>query len=144
MNFAKLARQRPRRSLIRLMITVFFAAQVIIAIPRFQDALFPLLTVPNISYTDKMYIQWRDVFVLLDFIRHETPENAVILMKQDDRPQFDQYFLFPRRVIYGDAATLANNPQIEYVIITNHYPQFPVNGDKKMMDDTHGLFELAR
>jgi hypothetical protein len=144
MNFAKFTRQRPLRSLTGLMIAVFFATQVIIAIPRFQDALFPLLTVPNISYTDKMYIQWGDVFVLLDFVRRETPENAVILMKEDGRPEFDQYFLFPRGVIYGDAATLANNPQVEYVIITDNYPQFPVSGTKKMMDETHGLFEVRR
>jgi hypothetical protein len=143
-NFAKSTRQQPLRSLTRLMVAVFFAAQVIIAIPRFQDALFPLLTVPNISYTDKMYIQWRDIFVLLDFVRRETPENAVILMKEDGRPQFDLYFLFPRHLIYGNADAIANNPQVEYVLITDNYPQFSVDGVKKMMDDTHGLFELLR
>ena len=142
MNSASPSRQSVLRSLTRLIIALFLAAQVAIAIPRFQDALFPLLTVPNITYTDKMYIQWREIFVLLDFVRRETPENATILMKEDGRSQFDEYFLFPRHLIYGNADALTNNPQVEYVLISDDYPQFPVNGVKKMIDDTHGLFEV--
>jgi hypothetical protein len=65
-------------------------------------------------------------------------------MKDDGRPEFDQYFLFPRRVIYGDADALRCNPQVEYVLITDNYPQFPVSGTKKMMDGIHGLYELQK
>ncbi len=142
MKFAKSIKQRLSNALIRGMIAAFFAAQVILAIPHFQNALEPLLTVPNISYADKMRIQWGAVYDQLDFIRRDTPADAVILMKDDGRPEFDQYFLFPRHVIYGDAAALRANPQIGYVLITDGYPQVPVIGEKKMLDDAHGLYEL--
>ncbi len=142
MKFAKLIKLHFGDTLIRWTIAAFFAAQVVLAIPHFQNALEPLLTVPNISYADKMHIQWGAVYDQLDFVRRETPADAVILMKDDGRPEFDQYFLFPRRVIYGDADALRANPQIGYVLITDGYPQFPARGEKKMLDDAHGLYVL--
>ena len=144
MSDVKFIRHPWLRVLARWSVAAFFAAQVVIAIPHLQDAIEPLRTLPTISYADKMRIQWGAVFDLLDFIRRETPENAIILMKEDGRPEFDQYFLFPRRVIYGDANALRRNPQVEYVLITDNYPQFPVNGTRKMLDGTHGLYELQK
>jgi hypothetical protein len=126
------------------LVAAFFAAQVVLAIQPMQNAVALLLIAPNLSDTDKMYIRWGDVFAQLDFIRRETPPDAVILMKKDDRPEFDQYFLFPRRVIYGDAEALQSNPQVEYVLITDNYPQFPIDGVKILMDNAHGLYWLAR
>jgi len=143
-NTAIFTKRRFLRGLVRWIIAAFFAAQVVIAIPRSQDAIAPLLIAPNLTYTDKMYIQWGDLFVLLDFIRRQTPPDAIILMKDDQRPQFDQYFLFPRRVIYGDANALRDNPQVQYLLIARDYPQFPVSGTRIMLDDTHGLYRLQR
>ena len=131
---------RITRTTLRLTIAAFFAAQFVIAIPHFQNILEPLRTVPNISDTDKMRIQWGYVFDQLDFIRRETPDNAVIQMKEDGRPEFDQYFLYPRRVIYDDKP----HAQAEYIFVQENYPPFPVIGDKKMLDATHGLIRVQR
>ncbi|MCL4393966.1 MAG: hypothetical protein M1482_04020 [Chloroflexi bacterium] len=103
-----------------------------------------MLIAPSLTYTDKMYVQWRDVYVLLDFVSRETPPTAVILMPEDERPEFDQYFLFPRRVIYGNDAALRDNPQIDYVLIVGEYPQFAVEGSRIMLDGTHGLVRLDK
>lgn len=123
---------------------LFFAIQVVLGMPNLQAEVQPFLTVPNITYAEKMHIQWGAVFDVMDFVRRETPRNAVILMKDDGRPEFDQFFLFPRRVIYGDEEKLLLNPQINYVVIGDGYPQFPVDGIRIMLDDTHGLYELQR
>jgi hypothetical protein len=122
------------------LIAAFFAAQIIIAIPHFQNIITPLQTVPNISDADKMRIQWGEVYEQLDFIRRETPENATILMKDDGRPEFDQYFLYPRRVIYDTKPHV----QAEYIFVQENYPPFPVVGEKKMLDATHGLIRVQR
>ena len=143
-RLVNIAKYRLGRALVGWAVVLFFAAQVWLAIPHLQTALEPFQTVPNISYTEKMHIQWGAIFDVLYFVRRETPENAVILMKEDGRPEFDQYFLFPRRVIYGDSDALRNNPQVDYVLIGDGYPQFPVVGARRMMDDTHGLYELQR
>lgn len=121
-------------------IAAFFAAHIIIAIPHFQNIIAPLQTVPNISDTDKMHIQWGEVFDQLDFIKRETPDNATILMKENGRPEFDQYFLYPRRVIYDDEPDV----QAEYIFVEENYPPFPVVGEKKMLDATHGLIRMQR
>jgi hypothetical protein len=128
------------RTIFHWAIAAFFAAQFVIAIPHFQNILEPLRTVPNISDADKLRIQWGDVFDQLDFIRSETPDNAVIQMKEDGRPEFDQYFLYPRRVIYDDKP----NAQAEYIFVQENYPPFPVIGDKRMLDATHGLIRVQR
>jgi hypothetical protein len=128
------------RTTFRLTIAAFFAAQIIIAIPHFQNIITPLQTVPNISDADKMRIQWGEVYDQLDFIRRETPDNTVILMKDDGRPEFDQYFLYPRRVIYDDKP----HDQADYIFIEENYPPFPVVGEKKMLDARHGLIKLQR
>ena len=140
----KLARPRVVPALAAGLLAAFFTAQVLLAVPSFQSAVATLMAAPNLTYTDKMYIRWGDIFAQLDFVRRETPPDAVILMKKDDRPEFDQYFLFPRRVIYGDAASLQSNPQIQYVLIADDYPAFPVSGAKVLMDGTHGLYRLTR
>jgi hypothetical protein len=136
-------RVRPA-ALLKWVIVALFAAQLVVAAPHLENTVATMLVAPNLTYPDKMYVQWRDVYVLLDFVRRETPPTAVILMNQDDRPEFDQYFLFPRRVIYGNAGALAGNPQITYVLITDHYPEFAVVGHKIMMDDVHGLYRLEK
>ena len=128
------------RQLFHWAITAFFAAQVIIAIPHFQNIIEPLQTVSDISDVDKMRIQWGEVYDQLDFIRRETPDNAVILMKDDGRPEFDQYFLYPRRVIYDDKPHV----EAEYIFIEINFPPFPVVGEKKMLDATHGLIKVQR
>lgn len=144
MRLAKPTRQQLLSTLVGGLVAAFFGAQVLLAIQPMQSAAATLMIAPNLTYTDKMYIRWGDVFSQLDFIRRETPPDAVILMKKDDRPEFDQYFLFPRQVIYGDAEALQSNPQIGYVLITDNYPQFPVAGVKILKDDAHGLYWLAR
>jgi hypothetical protein len=143
-NTTGLREHRLGRKLVKWGLVLFFATQVVLGIPNLQTAVQPYLTVPYISYAEKMHIQWGRIFDLMDFIRRETPENAVILMNDDGRPEFDQYFLFPRRVIYGDAKALLNNDQIEYVLVNDGYPPFPVDGIKIMLDDTHGMYELHR
>ena len=95
---------------------------------------------PNISDDDKMRIQWGEVYNQLDFIRRETPDNAVIQMKDDGRPEFDQYFLYPRRVIYDDKP----HGEAEYLFVEENYPPFPVSGEKKMLDLTHSLIKIQR
>lgn len=122
------------------LIAAFFAAQIIIAVPHFQKIIEPLQTVPTISDDTKMRIQWGEVYNQLDFIRRETPDGATILMKENGRPEFDQYFLYPRRVIYGDKP----NVQAEYIFVQENYPPFPVVGEKKMLDATHGLIRVQR
>ena len=143
-NAAGFTKHRRVRALVRWGVVLFFAAQVLLAVPQLQSIVEPFLTVPNITYAQKMHIQWGAIFDLLYFVRRVTPENAVILMKEDGRPEFDQYFLFPRRVIYGDATAVSSNPQVGYVLIGDGYPQIPVYGSRIMMDETHGLYELQR
>jgi hypothetical protein len=144
MNVAAFTKHRLGRLIAKWSMVLFFAAQLILAVPHLLTAVEPFQTVPNITYVEKMRIQWGGIFDLLDFVRRETPENAVILMKEDGRPEFDQYFLFPRRVVYGTAEALRNDPPIDYVLVDDGYPQFPVSGSKIMMDDTHGLFKLQK
>ncbi len=143
MTFKKPTRQLVSR-LAGGLVAALFAAQILLAIPPLQSAVATLMIAPNLSYTDKMYIRWGAVFAQLDFVRRETPPDAVILMKKDDRPEFDRYFLFPRQIIYGDAQALQNNPQVQYVLITDDYPAFPVDGSKVLMDNSHGLYRLTR
>ena len=144
MNVVSFIRQRLGPTITRWCLVLFFAAQVYLAIPFLQASIQPLQAAPDISFVEKMHIQWGAIFDLLDFVRRETPETAVILMKDDGRPEFDQYFLFPRRVVYGGADVLQENSQIDYVLVDDGYPQFPVIGSKMMLDETHGLYKVQR
>jgi hypothetical protein len=125
-------------------VIVFFIAQLIIAIPVFLNALQPVWEHPNWSYEDKMRIYWGPYVDLMQFIQRQTPSNSVLLAD----PYYgsvDIYFLFPRTIIYGGADTLRSHPEIQYVVIDDRgYPDFPVPGDKIMLNDKIGLYRIHR
>ena len=132
------------RSLTMWGVIVFFIVQLIIAIPVFLSALQPVWEHPNWSYEDKMRIYWGPYVDLMQFIQRQTPSNSVLLAD----PYYgsvDIYFLFPRTVIHGEADTLRTHPEIQYVVIDGRgYPDFPVPGDKIMLNDKIGLYKVRR
>ena len=125
-------------------ITALFAVQVAIVIPQWSSGLQPLIESPNRSDDDKMHIKWPGYYDLVHFIAQETPEDAIILMDNNARVQVDLYFLYPRRLVYGGVETFRAHPEIEYVVATEDFPDFPVVGEKRMMNDKLGLYKIQR
>ncbi len=125
-------------------IVALFVAQVAITIPQWLSGLQPLAGNPNQSDDDKMRVKWPGYYDLVHFIAQETPENATILMDNSARVQIDLYFLYPRRLLYGGAGTFWAHPEIEYVVATEDFPDFPVTGEKRMLNDKLGLYKIQR
>ena len=85
---------------------------------------------------------WGVHFPLMQFVQHQTPDDAVLLLD----PYYgavDIYFLYPRRVLHGNAGTLRRHPEIQYVVINDRgFPDFPVAGSKIMLNENLGLYKL--
>ena len=95
------------------------------------------------TYEEKMRTKWGAYYELMLFVQNETPENAVLLQDANWYYQtVDLYFLYPRQLIYGGEDVLRNNPQIDYVIISEDYPNFSVAGEKVMFDDRRGVYRI--
>jgi hypothetical protein len=125
-------------------IVALFLIQLVVSIPQLLGGLQPILEDPNRSNDDKLHIQWPGYYDLMHFIAERTPENAAILMDNSARVKLDLYFLYPRRLLYGGAETFRTHPEIEYVVATEDFPDFPVTGEKQMMNDKFGLYKIQR
>ena len=133
------------RSLVAIGIAALFAAQVGAGLGAIESAVSAPMQFPDRSTDDKMRIGWGSYYDLMRFVQSKTPPNAVILF--DPKYYYktvNLYFLSPRKLIYGDAETLRSHPEIEYVVISDGYPTFPLPGEKIMLDDKQGLSGIIK
>ncbi|MBI5031859.1 MAG: hypothetical protein HZB51_15120 [Chloroflexi bacterium] len=128
-----------------LAIITLFVGQFVIGIPAIVTAMSAPLQNPNRSYEEKMRGVWGDYFDLMQFIQTKTSDNAVILI--DPKYQYailNLYFLHPRKLIYGSEAVLQSHSEIDYVLISEDFPDFAVAGEKIMLDDKQGLYKVRK
>jgi hypothetical protein len=105
----------------------------------------PLFVSSALTFPELLQSDSRVAFDQVEFIRKQTPEQAVLLLGPKWYPQHALYFLYPRRLFFGGAGILAQHPEIEYVIIDDPgYPNFAVDGDKVMLDAERGLYKIRR
>lgn len=133
------------RSIAVWVIVLLFLAQVMIAIPVIQHTWIGPLQYPNRTYEQKMRAVWGTYFDFMQFIQTATPNTSVLLLDPNHLYlSLNLYFLYPRRLIYGDEKTLHKHPEVDYVVIIEGFPNFPVNGEKIMFDDKHGLYRIFK
>ncbi len=135
--------------LIRLLILwgiiLLFIIQGMNAIPIVQSTLAGPFHAPNRSYTQKMHDVWGPFFDFMQFVQTETPETAVLLF--DPKYYYasvNLFFLYPRKLIYGGEETLHSHPEIDYVVISDGFPNFFVAGERIMFDDKQGLYRILK
>ncbi len=133
------------RGLVAIGIVALFAAQVAAGLPATVSAVSAPMQFPNRSDDEKMRIAWESYYDLVQFVQAKTSGDAILLFE----PKFyyasvNLYFLYPRKLIYGDEATLRSHPEIDYVVISDGYPAFPVPGEKMMLDDKQGLYRILK
>ena len=133
------------RSLVAIGIAALFAAQVAAGLPAMESAVSAPMQFPNRSTDEKMRIAWGSYYDLMQFVQDKTPASAAILF--DAKYYYKSvnlYFLSPRKLIYGDEETLRSHPEIDYVVISDGYPTFPLRGEKMMLDDKQGLYGIIK
>jgi hypothetical protein len=122
----------------------FIAAYLFVALPSFIDALRPLVG-DSTSYYELIFRNNVHVSpVLVQFVRQNTPENVTLLLGSNWYPAHARYFFFPRVLIFGNEEALSQHPDIDYVVVWKDYPDFPVPGEKLMLDDERGLIKVLR
>lgn len=125
-------------------IVVLFALQVWFLFSFAKDLLFPILSQPNRTYEEKRLAQNSDYFGYMLFVQKETPEDAVILLNSNIYQTLDLYFLYPRQLIYGGKAEWQTHPTVQYIVVRDNYPNFPIAGTRIMLDDQRGLIRLEK
>ncbi len=131
------------RSLIAFAIVVVFLAQIVNALSPAQSVWAGVLQKLDQSYEQKMHDVWGAYFDFMQFVQTTTPDTSVLLF--DSKYYFatlNLYFLYPRKLIYGNEETLHSHPEINYVVISDGFPNFPVAGEKIMFDDKQGLYRI--
>lgn len=124
-------------------IAALFAGHLVNAVPQYILSAEPLLSGQLNSYDDKMTAKLGSYYKFTEFIQAQTLPSATLLF--DARYQnrtLDPYFLFPRRLLYGGEQVLNSHPEVEYVVISENYPDYAVDGEKLMFDSQHGLIKL--
>ena len=124
------------RSLAVFGITLLFIGQVMSVVPTVQSTWAGPLQDPKRSYEQKMRSVWGSYFDFIQFVQTRTPDTSVLLF--DSKYYYatlNLYFLYPRKLIYGNEETLRSHPEINYVVISDGFPNFPVAGEKIMFDD---------
>lgn len=135
------------RSIAVWLIALLFLAQVIAAIPIVRSMWEGPLQNPNWTYEQKMRSVWgwSSHFDFMLFVQAKTPETATLLFDPHYRfITLNLYFLYPRKLIYGNEETLRKHPETDYVVISEGFPNFPINGEKMMFDDKHGLYRIYK
>jgi hypothetical protein len=130
--------------LVRLAIASLFVAQIGLAAPWIVNLISPLIQNPNWSYDQKMRSRWGEYYDLMSFLQQHTSADAVILLPPRPNANMDPYFLYPRKLIYGDESALQEHPEIDYIAIDGEFPQFAVDGEKVMSNGQYGLYRLRR
>lgn len=135
------------RSIAVWIIALLFLAQVIAAIPIVWSMWEGPLQNPDWTYEQKM----RSVrglssyFDFILFVQATTPEKAVLLFDPNYHYiTLNLYFLYPRKLIYGGEKILHEHPEVDYVVINDGFPNFPVNGERIMFDDKQGLYRIFK
>lgn len=105
---------------------------------------------PGLTYEEKMSRIWGDYYAYMTFIQEHTPSSAVILIPPpgDAYPLvgaswLDDYFLYPRRLINADQNALEEHPEVEYILIHGGFPDFPVAGERLMLNQQSGLIIMG-
>jgi hypothetical protein len=133
------------RALATYAVAALFVGQIAIATPTVLSTLSGPLQDPNPSYEEKMRGAWGSYFDFMQFVQAKTSENAVLLF---DPKYFyatlSLYFLYPRKLIYGGKETWQSHPEVDYVVISEGYPSFSVQGEKEMFDDKQGVYRVQR
>ncbi len=125
-------------------IVAFFAIEFLGTIPQALPDLQSLFYNDNLSYDDKMHAKWTGYYDLMRLIVQDTPPTAGVLMDNTARPQIDLYFLYPRHLFYGGEKDFESHPEIGYIVVSNVFPDFPVNCEKHMISDNVGLCRVLR
>lgn len=109
-----------------------------------------VLVNPGLTYDEKMSRIWGDYYAYMTFIQEHTPSSAVILIPPhgDTYPLvgckgLDDYFLYPRRLINADQNALEEHPEVEYILIDGEFPDFPVAGERLMLNEQSGLIIMG-
>ena len=136
---------RSIRSLVALGIAALFVFQVAAGLPTIVSAVSAPLQFPDRSVDEKLRMEWGSFYDLMQYVQVKTPTNAVLLFAPNYQYRaVDLYFLYPRKLLYGDEATLHSHPEIDYVVISDGYPTFPVPGERTMLDSTQGLYGIFK
>jgi hypothetical protein len=85
-----------------------------------------IIKYPLASYEEKMRLKWDDFYNYMNFIKENTPEDAVIMFPPKIRPwlsagneQLVRYFLYPRRILQDYENPNAQiNKMATYAMIT--------------------------
>ncbi len=125
-------------------VAIFVLVHLAVSVPILVGHLNPILENPGRSYDEKIQMKWGPDYTVVSFILKNTPENATILMEHALYGAPEQYFLFPRKLLYGGEETLRTHPEITYIVIDHDFPNFYVNGEKILMDDQRGLIKVRR
>jgi hypothetical protein len=136
---------QPLRSLVAIGIAALFAAQVAAGLPAIESAVSAPMQFPDRSADEKMRNEWGSFYDLMQFVQTRTPANAVLLFDPEYYyKSVNLYFLSPRKLLYGDEEALRSHPEIDYVVISEGYPSFPVPGEKMPLDDKQGLYRIVK
>jgi hypothetical protein len=128
-------------------ITLLFLVHVTMAVPVVQSTWEGPLLEPNRTYEQKMRLVWgwSPHFDFMQFVQANTPDHSVLLFDPNYRyATITLYFLYPRKIVYGNEETLRKRPEIDYVVISEGFPSFSVSGERIMFDDKHGLYRIYK
>jgi hypothetical protein len=83
-----------------------------------------VLTHLDYSYSDKMRESWGLYYDYIEFVKENTPENALILVPPQQTPWLstgnvglDRYFLYPRILVNGELNISKDLEKYDYVLL---------------------------
>ncbi len=126
-------------------VALLFVLQVMLGLAQFQWNLTEPLLEPNRTTEEKFRSAWGTFFDVVQFVKTQTPPDAVILIDSEYiYHNLMLYFLYPRRLLFGGESVFRANSEIGFILITDGYPDYAVTGETKMLDDSHGLLRVSR
>ena len=105
----------------------------------------------NVSRNEKWEQQFGSYwYSYFRFVREHTPPRARILIPPLDKERFPwnvvrhNFFLQPRRIYQGSRPWLLKREMIDYVVTCGPFPDFPVEGERIMLDEKRGLIQIRK
>jgi hypothetical protein len=135
---------RSMQSSIARGVAVILVIHLGFAIQNLAYQVTPVVAHPNLSYDDKLLNQLGTSYEIVRFLQKETPQDAALLLPPGSNSSIDRYFLFPRKLYYGDITVLQEHPEIEYVVISDRSVDLEVVGDRKMLDAKRGVIRIRK
>ena len=104
-----------------------------------------LIQEPDLSYDEKMKRHWGEKFYeMIEYIQQSTPEKSVLLLGPGWYGTPERSMLYPRQLYFGGEQALRAHPEIQFVVLQDNFPNFAVNGEKLLLDQTRGLIKIRR